>query len=340
MTEPVVLNPDQVSRIVEAARSRLKAAMPHATVDRMLAQSSDMPCSITRSDDTIVYANEMYLEMCELKLEDLIGKTHRVVKSGYQSAVVYDHINAVLSDGGTWWGEFCNRTPHESLKWVEAFIAPVEDESLIFFAALYRDNMAGHRTDSPLQLHDLVLEPMAESVLIADAHDQDLPIIYVNEAWTRLTGYRLEETMGRNCRFLQGNGTDESTINELRRCLKQAEIFRGEVLNYRKEGTPFWNELEIRPVRGGDGELTHFVGTSNDVTERRHFRAQSEFEENILKRLARGQPLDDVLRDIALSVEEQFSPLSTSIFLVDKDDGVLVARCAPNLPESFFKLVC
>src|SRR5690606_10738711 len=108
--------------------------------------------------------------------------------------------------------------------------------------ALYRDNTAGHRTESPLQLHDLVLEQMAESVVIADAGADDLPIIYTNEAWSRLTGYRLEEVIGRNGRFLQGEGTDATLLQDLRASLADGRVFHGELLNYRKDGTPFWND--------------------------------------------------------------------------------------------------
>ncbi len=335
---PAIFSPEQLDRLVAAARSRLKSSMPDSTVRRILEQSGEVPVSVSDAAGIILHANAALLSVYQLPAAELIGQNQQSLRSSYQSRVVYEHMHAVLARGEVWCGELCNRTPTESLRWVEAFIAPVEEGSEIYHVALYHDNTAGHRTESPMQLHDLVLEQMAEAVVIADASDPDLPIIYVNESWTRMTGYSLDEAIGRNSRLLQGHGTDEATVEKMRACLSDGSVFRGEVLNYRKDGEPFWNDLEIRPVRGDGGVLTHFVGTCTDVTERRHFRAQSDFEESVLKKLARGQRLDDVLQVITQTLEKQFPALRTGIFLVDQDDRTLIARSAPSLPKAFFEL--
>ncbi len=312
--------------------------MPAATVRRILAQTGQLPVSITDPAGVILHVSPEYLSICQMRASELLGRTHEAVRSSYQSKIVYQHLFEVLRRGDAWWGEFCNRTPSESLRWVEAFIAPLEDEGRTYFVALYHDNTAGHRTESPMQLHDLVLEQMAEAVVIADASESELPIIYVNEAWVRMTGYSLEEAIGRNSRFLQGPATDRPTLQRMRQCLREGQVFRGEILNYRKDGTSFWNDLEIRPVRGDENVITHYVGTCTDVTERRHFRAQSEFEEVVLKKLARGQRLDDVLQVVAQTIEKQFPALRVGIYLVDQEDKSLIARCAPSLPVAFFEL--
>jgi len=84
---------------------------------------------------------------------------------------------------------------------------------------------------------------------IADARLPDQPLIYVNERFERLTGYRREEILGTNCRFLQGPNPHRDTVDEIRRALAEERECMVEILNYRTNGTPFWNRLSITPVR-------------------------------------------------------------------------------------------
>ena len=333
------LTSEAAHRMIEVVRERLSDEMPPRTVERFSAPDPELLCSITTEDSVIAFVSPAYIGTCHYSEKELIGETHRIVRSGYQSAIVYEQLHDTLLEGKSWWGEFCNRTKLGTLFWLEAFIAPVDHEGHRFNVALYRDITAGHRTHSPLQLHDLVLEQMADAVLIADAGQPDYPVIYANEAWSRLTGYSVSEVVGRNCRFLQGASTLAETVDTLRNALKAGSVFHEELLNYRKDGTPFWNELEIHPVNGADGAPTHFVATCKDVTERRRFRAQRDFEQDILEKLARAKKLDSVLEEIVQGIEAEFMGLKVAVYLVDRPDNCLRPHCAPSLPEPFVNLV-
>ena len=105
-------------------------------------------------------------------------------------------------------------------------------------------------------------------IVIADARLPDQPLVYANEAFLRLTGYTEDEVLGRNCRLLQGPHTDPAAVRPLARQLLAGREVRTVVLNYRRDGTPFWNDLSISPVHDEGGEVTHFVGNQEDVTER------------------------------------------------------------------------
>lgn len=105
---------------------------------------------------------------------------------------------------------------------------------------------------------------------ITDPSRADNPIIFVNDAFLRLTGYGRDEVEGRNCRFLQGTGTDPAAAARIGRALSAGREIGLDILNYRKDGTPFWNALSISPVLRGSGELQYFVATQMDVTERLH----------------------------------------------------------------------
>ncbi len=105
---------------------------------------------------------------------------------------------------------------------------------------------------------------VGEGVSISDL---DGKILFVNESFTTITGYSQEEVQGKNLRILQGEGTESKTVEEIRRAIEGERPFRGQILNYRKDGSPFWNLLTISPVRDESGRLVEFVGVQRDVTE-------------------------------------------------------------------------
>jgi len=104
-------------------------------------------------------------------------------------------------------------------------------------------------------------------VCVADARLPDQPLVYVNPAFERLTGYGAEEVLGRNCRFLQGPDTAPEAVEALRAAVDGGEECRVTLLNHRRDGTPFWNELLVVPVRDAAGALTHFLGLQVDVSD-------------------------------------------------------------------------
>jgi sigma-B regulation protein RsbU (phosphoserine phosphatase) len=120
-----------------------------------------------------------------------------------------------------------------------------------------------------LTLKNRALAATAEGITIADARLPDCPIIYANEGFERLTGYSVQSIIGRNCRFLQGSDTDPSAIGEIRRAVTERRECAVEILNYRKDGTPFWNRLSITPVKDSQDQVTHFIGIQSDITSRR-----------------------------------------------------------------------
>lgn len=104
---------------------------------------------------------------------------------------------------------------------------------------------------------------------IAVVTDADQDVIFVTEAFTAITGYSLEEMHGRSCRLLQGPGTDRATTGDMRQVLRAGEVFEGELLNYRKDGSAFWVTLKVTPMRLGPGHaVTHFVSVQRDISNR------------------------------------------------------------------------
>lgn len=107
------------------------------------------------------------------------------------------------------------------------------------------------------------------AMLITDPRQHDNPIVFANDSFLTLSGYSREEVLGRNCRFLQGPDTDAEIIRQLKDAVKDARDINVDVLNYRKDGTPFWNALYISPVVTEGGELQFFFASQLDVTDRK-----------------------------------------------------------------------
>ncbi len=107
-------------------------------------------------------------------------------------------------------------------------------------------------------------------MLITDPRQDDNPIIYSNRAFSELTGYSPEELVGRNCRFLQGPETDKAAIGRIRKAIEEQRPISENVLNYRKDGSTFWNALFVSPVMDASGEVIYFFASQLDFTEIRN----------------------------------------------------------------------
>jgi PAS domain S-box-containing protein/diguanylate cyclase (GGDEF)-like protein len=127
-------------------------------------------------------------------------------------------------------------------------------------------------------------------IVITDPSKADNPIVFLNPAFTKLTGYSWDESIGRNCRFLQGPLSDPKVISEIREAVAQGRSVRTEVLNYRKDGTRFWTDLAINPTRDGSGDVVGFVGVLSDLTERKQAEATKHEAEGRLFSVVQNIP--------------------------------------------------
>ena len=156
-------------------------------------------------------------------------------------------------------------------------------------------------------------------ISISDPDLPDYPLVYVNDAWEEHTGYPVEEAIGRNPRFLQGPGTEPDTVAEIAEAIGNEEEVTVEIRNYRRDGTPFWNELTVAPVYEEDGDLAHYVGFQNDISERKE--AERLAEERAEKLATERRSLDRVLG----RVNGLFGDISR-ILVENRDTGVISER--------------
>lgn len=119
-------------------------------------------------------------------------------------------------------------------------------------------------------------------MVVSDARQPDYPIVLANDAFLELTGYDAEEVIGRNCRFLQGEATSKTAVAQIRAAVAQQREATIEVLNYKKDGAPFWNQLHISPLRDEAGEVAYYFGSQVDVTDLRRIQTLEESEHRLL----------------------------------------------------------
>lgn len=111
----------------------------------------------------------------------------------------------------------------------------------------------------------LTEEEREQSVVITNPALPDNPMIFITDEFGKQTGYSPEESVGRNCRFLQGPETDPASIEAIRQALEAESAITVDLVNYRKDGTKFWNRLRIRPLYGDDGKVMFYAGAQNPI---------------------------------------------------------------------------
>jgi PAS domain S-box-containing protein len=150
-----------------------------------------------------------------------------------------------------------------------------------------RYELARRERQSEIRLKNRVMDEAEIGITISDPDLPDNPLIYANDGFERVTGYPTEETVGRNCRFLQGEDTDPETVAEIRQAIDAEEGITTELRNYRRDGTEFWSRLQIHPITE-DGEVTNFVGFQRDVTEAKEREQELEAYETAVNTAADG----------------------------------------------------
>jgi PAS domain S-box-containing protein len=191
----------------------------------------------------------------------------------------------------------------------EARVVPSTHDTLI---TIVRDVTQRKRGLVKTRLSDHALKAISQGVIITKS---DSCIVSTNEAFQLITGYRESEIIGKNCRFLQGDLTDSKAVASIRIALSQGESYSGEILNYRKDGVAFWNELTISPMRDEHGILTHFIGVTRDITARKEAedreRDSARHLQHLSKRVLEAQETER--RRVAIELHDELGQSLTAI---------------------------
>lgn len=206
---------------------------------------------------------------------DVLGKDDTELFAGDGAQLVMERDRRVMQTGQMETEEE-ELTASGQTRTFLATKAPYRDERghVIGVIGISRDITERKHAEERLRLRDRAIQAVTQGILITDPNQPDNPIIYASPSFEALTGYSVSEALGRNCRFLQGKDTDPDSVTRVREAIQREQPCTLDLLNYKKDGTPFWNQLSISPVRDNDGRLTHFVGVQADVTSRKTLEEQ------------------------------------------------------------------
>ncbi|MFO8141060.1 MAG: EAL domain-containing protein [Marinobacter sp.] len=174
----------------------------------------------------------------------------------------------------------------------------IDQDNLVLMTL--RDKTAQIANNRQLKLLQRCIESSSNGIVVVDVIAPDMPVVYVNPTFERITGYLADEALGRNCRFLQGDDYDlsnEQALAEIRKAIARGTDVSVVLRNYRKDGAPFWNDLYLSPIRNDQNDVTHFVGIQNDISERKSIEHQLAYNSShdVLTKLPNRALLEDRL---------------------------------------------
>lgn len=272
---------------------------------------------IHRADTSIVYANRAAAEILGVLYETLIGKIafdpawYFIDKAKQPLTIESYPVNRIFATGTNIVHQIMGiHLPDGNLRWVDinATLASAESDEKIAMI-VFSDVTERKNTYEEAALFKKVIEAVDTGVTISDASQKDYPLIYANQAFQTMTGYSIEESLNKNCRFLQGNDRDQEGRYQISEAIKKGISCNVEIRNYTKEGKLFHNLLTLSPLKK-EGATQYFVGVQHNITELK------EQEEKLKEKNFFIQSILDAQDEIVLIVDNKQVLFSNQKLLV------------------------
>jgi PAS domain S-box-containing protein len=273
---------------------------------------------------TLIEANQTALDFGGIHHTDVAQKPLWEARWWTISPETQEQLKQAIATAAK--GEFVRyevdiRGAGDTVATIDFSLKPVLDETgnVVLLISEGRNITERKQAEERLRLLESVVVNSNDAVLITEAepiHRSGPRIVYVNEAFTRMTGYRSEEVIGKTPRILQGAKTDRTQLDRIRQALETWQSLRVELLNYHKDGSEVWVELEIVPVANEQGWFTHWISIQRDITKRKQAELERETAKAALERqIQQALLLGEITQDIrsSLNSEQIFQTAATQI---------------------------
>ena len=242
----------------------------------MLAvEQSPAAVVITDVQGTIEFVNPEFTEMTGYSAAEALGKNPRLLKSDKHDPQFYRDLWETITTGRDWRGEFCNKKKDGSLYWESASVSAVRNErnEITNYVAVKEDITAKVRDQEQLRLQSSALSAAANSIFITDKQGR---IMWANAAFSRLTGFGIDELNGQTPRILKSDKHDAVFYEHVWETILEGRVWSGEIVERRKNGELYTVHQTITPLTDGSGEITHFIAVHEDITARKDAEARIE----------------------------------------------------------------
>lgn len=299
----------------------------------MVAQYTDNAVVITNASAEIQWVNEGFVRCTGYTLEEVKGKVPGHLLQGEKTnPETVTQMRECLRDGRGFEVEVINYGKSKKPYWVSIECRPIHDEfgNVSRFIAIESDITARKNHEQQLRLYGKAVSEANDAIIISEAEPIDEPgprILSVNAAFEKMTGYSSEDVLGKNPRMLQGPDSDPETRRRIKESLTRWKPVCEEILNYRKDGTSFWVELNIAPLADDTGRFTHWVSVQRNITERKEQEAEKARLSDKLATMARQAGMAEVATGVLHNVGNVLNSVNVTTQL-------LLDRCNNSPSES------
>ncbi|MDQ0225589.1 PAS domain-containing sensor histidine kinase [Metabacillus niabensis] len=255
-------------------------------VDLKFALDESSIIAITDRQGIITYVNDKFCEVSKYSREELIGKSHRLVNSGYHSADFFRHLWQTIASGTVWKGEIKNKAKDGTYYWVDTTIVPFlnKEGKPYQYLAIRNEITARKRAEAELEetiaeLYDLKFA-IDESSIVAIT-DQKGIITYVNDTFCKISKFSRDELIGNSHRIINAGFHSPEFFKELWRTIGKGKVWKGEIKNKAKDGTYYWVNTTIIPFINNEGKPYQYLAIRNEITARK--RAEEELQQMMRK---------------------------------------------------------
>lgn len=236
---------------------------------RQVIENTTDAIGISDIAGNVTYLNRAFTELFDYTIEELNAAGGPPAL--YPKRVEAERICEIVLRGESWCGEVTMQTRNGRRVQIYLRADAIRDAEgkITGTVGIHTDISGRKRIEQTLKLRSSAIAACNNGIAISDAQLPDAPLVYINPAFEKMSGYTAVEVIGRNCRFLQGTDTQQPEIKQLRAAIREKEDCTVILRNYHKDGSLFWNKLNVSPVFDANGVCTHYIGIATDVSDRK-----------------------------------------------------------------------